>query len=31
MMLGNMVLRISGLARHEVTGGWEKLRNEELH
>jgi hypothetical protein len=31
-MYGNRVLRrIFGLKRDEVTGGWRKLRNEELH
>jgi hypothetical protein len=27
----NRVLRIFGSKRDEVTGGWRKLRNEELH
>jgi hypothetical protein len=27
----NMVLRIFGLKRDEVTGGWGKLHNEKLH
>jgi hypothetical protein len=27
----NRVLRIFGSKRGEVTGGWRKLRNEELH
>jgi hypothetical protein len=27
----NRVLRIFGLKRDEVTGGWRKLHNEELH
>jgi hypothetical protein len=27
----NSVLRIFGSKRHEVTGGWRKLHNEELH
>jgi hypothetical protein len=27
----NRVLRIFGLKRDEVTGGWKKLHNEELH
>jgi hypothetical protein len=27
----NRVLRIFGLKRDEVTGGWRKVHNEELH
>jgi hypothetical protein len=27
----NRVLRLFGLKRDEVTGGWRKLHNEELH
>jgi NAD(P)H-nitrite reductase large subunit len=27
----NRVLRVSGLKRDEVTRGWRKLHNEELH
>jgi hypothetical protein len=30
-MLENMVLRIFGPKRDEVTGEWRKLHNEELH
>jgi hypothetical protein len=30
-MYENRVLRISGPKRDEVTGGWRKLHNEELH
>jgi hypothetical protein len=30
-MSENSVLRISGLKRDEVMGGWRKLHNEELH
>jgi hypothetical protein len=30
-MFENRVLRIFGLKRDEVTGGWRKLHNEELH
>jgi hypothetical protein len=31
MVLENRVLRIFGPKRDEVTGGWRKLHNEELH
>jgi hypothetical protein len=30
-VFGNRVLRIFGQKRHEVTGSWRKLHNEELH
>jgi hypothetical protein len=30
-LVENRVLRIFGLKRDEVTGGWRKLHNEELH
>jgi hypothetical protein len=30
-VLGNRVLRIFGPRGEEVTGGWNKLHNEELH
>jgi hypothetical protein len=30
-MFDNRVLRIFGAKRDEVTGGWRKLQNEELH
>jgi hypothetical protein len=30
-VFGNRVLRIFGQKRHEVTGSWRKLHNEEIH
>jgi hypothetical protein len=31
MVFGNMALRIFGPEREEMTGGWRRLHNEELH